>query len=113
MLTLLPRVFQIMGEIADDGSKMLDTSENIFATRIQPPRVTFFGLDTSFHRKPEIAEFYAILEKVRSGALDPVVAKLLRLDQGVEAHELLISGSAIKGKMLFVVDKDLADEYGL
>jgi NADPH2:quinone reductase len=102
-----------MGDIANDGSKMLDTAENIFAKRIQPPRVTFFQLDTSFHKKPEISEFYAIVEKVRKGALSPVIAKLLPLSQGVEAHELIISGSAVKGKMLFVVDKDLANEHGL
>jgi NADPH2:quinone reductase len=58
-------------------------------------------------------EFYAIVEKVREGKLDPVVAKLLRLSDAVEAHELLINGSAIKGKMLFVVDEELAKVYGM
>lgn len=102
-----------MGDIAPDGSGMLDSVENIFAKRIQPPLISFFQLDTSFHRKPEIAEFHAIVEKVRTGELSPVVAKLLPLSQGVEAHEFLISGSAIKGKMLFVVDAELAAELGL
>jgi NADPH2:quinone reductase len=102
-----------MGEIADDGSKMLDSVANIFATRIQPPRINFWALDTAFHRKPEIAEFHAIVDKVRSGELDPVVAKLLPLSKAVEAHELLISGSAIKGKMLFIVDAEMAAKHGL
>jgi NADPH2:quinone reductase len=102
-----------MGDIAPDGSGMLDSVENIFAKRIQPPRISFFQLDTSFHRKPEIAEFYAIVDKVRTGDLNPVVAKLLRLSQGVEAHELLINGSGVKGKMLFVADAALAAEYGI
>lgn len=102
-----------MGDIADDGSKMLDSVENIFAKRIQPPRVSFFALDTSFYRKAEIVEFKAIVEKVRNGELSPIVAKLLRLSQGVEAHELLISGNATKGKMLFVIDGKLAAEHGI
>jgi NADPH2:quinone reductase len=41
------------------------------------------------------------------------VSKLLRLSQGVEAHELLINGIGIQGKMLFVADADLAAEYGI
>jgi hypothetical protein len=79
MLTSLPRVFQNMGDIADDGGEMLETVEIIFANRIQPPRITFFALDTSFHRKPEIVEFYVIPEKLRRSVLNPVVSKLLRL----------------------------------
>jgi NADPH:quinone reductase-like Zn-dependent oxidoreductase len=99
-----------MGDIATDGSKMHDSAQNVLAKRLQPPRVTFFVLDVEFQRK---AEFYAIVEKVRSGELDPVVAKLLPLSQAVEAHEMLISGAAIKGKMLFVVDQELATKYGV
>jgi NADPH2:quinone reductase len=53
------------------------------------------------------------VDKVRTGDLNPVVAKLLRLSQGVEAHELLINGSGVKGKMLFVADAALAAEYGI
>lgn len=106
-------VFGIMGDIAADGSKMLSSVEEIFTKRIQPPRISFYALDTSFHRKPEIAEFHAIVEKVRRGELKPVVARLLRLSQGVESHELLVSGSAIKGKMLFIVDPEQAAENGL
>jgi NADPH2:quinone reductase len=45
--------------------------------------------------------------------LDPIVAKLLRLSQGVESHEMLISGASIKGKMLFIVDQNLAAENGI
>lgn len=105
--------FQIMGNIAEDGSRMLDSVENVLAKRLQPPRISFFGLDTSFHRKPEVAEFHAIVKKVRTGELDPIVAKLLRLSQGVEAHKLLISGSAVKGKMLFIIDSELATEHGI
>jgi NADPH2:quinone reductase len=106
-------VFGIMGYIAADGSKMLSSGAEILAKRLQPPRITFYGLDTDFHKKSEVAEFHAIVQKVRSGELNPVVAKLLRLSQGVEAHEMLISGGAIKGKMLFLVDAELAAENGI
>lgn len=34
--------------------------------------------------------------------------KLLRLSQAIEAHNLLILGSLVKGKMMFIVDADLA-----
>ncbi|KAH4123519.1 hypothetical protein HBI24_035730 [Parastagonospora nodorum] len=106
-------VFGIMGEIEEDGSKMLSSVDNIFASRIKPPRISFYALDTAFHRKPEVTELHAIMDKVRSGELDPVVSKLLPLSKAVEAHELLISGSTIKGKMLFVADAAMASEIGL
>ncbi|CZR68250.1 uncharacterized protein PAC_18149 [Phialocephala subalpina] len=106
-------VFGVMGNIAADGSGVLKTSQEIFAERLQPPRITFFALDTSFYKKAEIAEFHEIVKKVRSGELDPVVFKLLRLSQATEAHDLLISGSSVKGKMMFVVDADLAAQHGI
>ncbi|KAH6439302.1 hypothetical protein HBI59_145160 [Parastagonospora nodorum] len=102
-----------MGEIEEDGSKMLSSVDNIFASRIKPPRISFYALDTAFHRKPEVTELHAIMDKVRSGELDPVVSKLLPLSKAVEAHKLLISGSTIKGKMLFVADAAMASEIGL
>jgi NADPH2:quinone reductase len=106
-------VFGAMGSIADDGSKMLGSIDELFAALLQPPRVSFWSLDIEFPKKKEVAEFYAVVEKVREGKLDPVVAKLLRLSDAVEAHELLINGGAIKGKMLFVVDEELAKFYGV
>ncbi|KAH8598427.1 hypothetical protein B0O99DRAFT_650300 [Bisporella sp. PMI_857] len=106
-------VFGVMGNIAADGSGVLRTSQEIFAEQIKPPRITFFALDTSFYKKAEIAEFHEIVKKVRSGELDPVVFKLLRLSQATEAHNLLISGSSVKGKMMFVVDADLAAQHGI
>jgi NADPH2:quinone reductase len=105
-------VFGVMGNIANDGSGMLGSNEEVFAQRLQPPRVTFWALDTEFPKKNEVKEFYDVVEKVREERLDPVVAKLLRLSDAVEAHDLLINGSAIKGKMLFIVDEELAGRYG-
>ncbi|PVH86418.1 hypothetical protein DL98DRAFT_407691 [Cadophora sp. DSE1049] len=106
-------VFGVMGNIVADGSGVVRTSQEIFAERLQPPRITFYALDTSFYEKAEIAEFHDIVQKVRSGELDPVVFKLLRLSQAREAHDLLISGSSVKGKMMFVVDADLAAQQGI
>jgi len=106
-------VIGVMDQIASDGSGMLKSVQDTLAEMLQPPRIYFWMLDTSFHKKPEIAEFHAIVKKIRSGELDPVIFKLLRLSQAVEAHELLINGSAVKGKMLFVVDEELAAQHGI
>ncbi|KAH7132672.1 hypothetical protein B0J11DRAFT_482254 [Dendryphion nanum] len=106
-------VFGVMGNIAVDGSGVLRTSQEIFAERLQPPRITFFALDTDFYKKAEVAEFHEIANKVRNGELDPVVFKLLRLSQAVKAHDLLISGGSVKGKMMFIVDANLAAQHGI
>lgn len=104
-------VVGVMGEIAADGSGMQGSVEDILAKRLQPPRVYFWVLDIEFYKKPEVAEFYAIVDKVREGTLAPVIAKLLPLSEAVQAHQLLIDGSTIKGKMLFVVDAELASKH--
>ncbi|CAG5170888.1 uncharacterized protein ALTATR162_LOCUS7246 [Alternaria atra] len=106
-------IFGVMGNIAADGSKMLGGTDKLFEALLQPPRVCFWALDIEFPKKKEVAEFYAVVEKVREGKLDPIVAKLLRLSDAVPAHELLINGSAIKGKMLFAVGEDIATLYGV
>ena len=54
-----------------------------------------------------------MVSKVREGRLDPVIAKVMRLKDEVEAHQMLIDGSTTKGKMLFVVDEELAKNYGV
>ncbi|KAI8939971.1 hypothetical protein NX059_003695 [Plenodomus lindquistii] len=110
---MLKNAEELKGEITSDGSDMLKKARAIMTDRLQSPRASFWALDVEFYEKPEIAEFYGIVEKVRSGRLDPVVAKLLPLSKAVEAHEMLIDGSAIKGKMLFVVDEELATKYGI
>tara|TARA_R110002060_G_scaffold984_2_gene2267 strand:- start:2946 stop:3545 length:600 start_codon:yes stop_codon:yes gene_type:complete len=106
-------VFGVMGNIAADGSGVARPAYEILAERLQPPLITFYMLDRNFARKAEVSEFYDIVQKVRSGDMDPVVFKLLRLSQAKEAHELLISGSSVKGKMMFVVDAALAAQYGI
>lgn len=47
------------------------------------------------------------------GELAPEIAKLFRLGQAVEANKHLISGTAVKGKMVFIVDEYLAVQHGL
>lgn len=106
-------VFGVMGDIAPDGSGMQRSEADRLEDRLQPPLITFYTLDTDFPRKAEVAEFYGLVERVRSGKLDPVVAKLLRLSEALKANELLIEGSSIRGKMLFVVDADLAAQHGI
>lgn len=105
-------VFGVMGEIAEDGSGMKASVADAFQL-LQPPRITFFRLDVEFPKNEKVQEFHAMVEKVRSGALNPVVAKLLRLSEAVKSHELIVDGSAIKGKMLFIVDAELAAQHGI
>ncbi|KAF2034656.1 hypothetical protein EK21DRAFT_97298 [Setomelanomma holmii] len=101
--------FGMMGEIADDGGGMREDAHHVFRKRLQKPRTSFFGLNHSFWKKEEgLAEFYDIVEKVRSGELDPVIARLLPLSKAVEAHQLLIDGAKVKGKMVFIVAAELA-----
>jgi NADPH2:quinone reductase len=106
-------VFGIMDKIAADGSGMLEGAGQVLAELLEPPRISFFGLDTSFHKKPEVADFHGIVDKVRSGELEPVVCKVLKLSQAVEAHEMIVDGREVKGKMVFVVDAELAAKYGI
>ncbi|KAH7072934.1 hypothetical protein BKA63DRAFT_534593 [Paraphoma chrysanthemicola] len=105
-------VFGLMSEITSDGSKMLHGAQDTLGRRLQQPRTSFFHLSQELHKKPEVDDFHAIVDKVRTGELDPVIAKLLPLSKGVEGHQLLVDGSAIKGKLLFVVDADLAAKLG-
>ncbi|KAH6621992.1 hypothetical protein C7974DRAFT_314551 [Boeremia exigua] len=106
-------IFGVMGNIAPDGSGVTRSSREMVGERIQPPRITFGSLDTDFYKKAEIAEFFEIVDKVRSGKLDPVIFKLLPLSQAKEAHKLLISGASVKGKMLIIVDAALAAQHGV
>ncbi|RAQ99692.1 NAD(P)-binding protein [Stemphylium lycopersici] len=106
-------IYGAMANIAPDGSGMLENRDQLLGEILQPPRVTFWHLDTDFPKKKEVEEFYAVVSKVREGRLDPVIAKVMRLKDEVEAHQMLIDGSATKGKMLFVVDEELAKKYGV
>ncbi|KAI0385580.1 NAD(P)-binding protein [Hypomontagnella monticulosa] len=112
-------VIGIMSEIASDGSGLVQGSladaEALLTSRLQP-RMRFWGLVPAYYmpkRDLWLEDFRTILEKVREGVLVPRIAKLFRLSEAVEAHENLISGTAVKGRMVFVVDEDLATQHGL
>ncbi|KAJ5378461.1 GroES-like protein [Penicillium cosmopolitanum] len=107
-------VFGIMSEIAADGSAMQHSVAETLAARLQP-RMSFGGIGSGFptFHGASLVEFKAILEKVRRNKLTPSIAKLFPLRDAVEAHEHLVSGTAVKGKMLFLVDPDLAIQYGV
>ncbi|KAI1412352.1 NAD(P)-binding protein [Hypoxylon sp. FL1857] len=108
----------IMAEIAPDGSSLMQENFDpnaLLAARWQP-RMERWSVDRSYYQKTRqvwFDDFYAILDKVRKGELTPTIAKLLRLSDAIEAHKLLISGTAVKGKMLFIVDGELAAQHGL
>ncbi|KAF7551793.1 hypothetical protein G7046_g7613 [Stylonectria norvegica] len=107
-----------MAEIASGGNGLnRDPSETLatYHARIKPG-MKIWAMSVDYHQKtPElwVADFQAILEKVRTGELDPKIVRLFRMSDAVEAHEELISGAAVKGKMMFVVDEKLAAQQGL
>lgn len=105
-------VFGVMSEIPTDGNAVNRSVADILATRLQP-RMSFYAVDKLDTQSAGAADFSSILDKVRSEKLVPAIAKLFRLSDGVEAHQHLISGSSVKGKMLFIVDAELAAQHGL
>lgn len=106
-----------MSLIAPDGSGMLGTGGFDFISYIvQHPHMSFFGVSNHYYQaKRDLfrADFAAILDKVRRGALDPFMGKLWRLDQAVAANDALLSGVGVVGKMAFLVDAELAAAHGL
>ncbi|WYZ42125.1 hypothetical protein EsH8_V_001020 [Colletotrichum jinshuiense] len=106
-------VIGIMSEIAADGSGIARSVEETLALRLKE-RTRFFAVGQDHYQDGKWApgaflpDFNTILELVRSGKLQPVIAKLFRLSEAVEAHRDLVSGENVKGKMLFIVDEELA-----
>ncbi|OTA52357.1 hypothetical protein K449DRAFT_340870 [Hypoxylon sp. EC38] len=108
----------IMAEITQDGSGLSQEKfdPNALLTARWQPRMERWSVDQTYYKKMRqvwMDDFYTILDKVRKGELRPTIAKLLRLSEAVGAHRLLISGTTVKGKMLFLVDEDLATQHGL
>ena len=64
-------VFGAMGSIADDGSKMLGSIDELFAALLQPPRVSFWSLDIEFPTQKEVPERFAVSHTVSYGMIDP------------------------------------------
>ncbi|KAI0843654.1 NAD(P)-binding protein [Hypoxylon sp. FL0890] len=106
----------IMAEIAPDGSGLSQEKfdPNALLTARWQPRMELWSVDGSYYQKTRqvwLDDFYAILDKVRKRELTPTITRLLRLSDAIEAHRLLISG--VKGKMMFIVDGDLAAQHRL
>ncbi|CRG90814.1 hypothetical protein PISL3812_07860 [Talaromyces islandicus] len=106
----------VMSEIASDGSGLKQPSFDaaaVLASRSQP-RMKYWGVEREYYQETRdlwLADFNAILQKVREGKLKPQIAKLFPLSEAVEANKYLISGVDVKGKMLFVVDEQIASFY--
>ncbi|MCJ1425672.1 hypothetical protein MMC29_003572 [Sticta canariensis] len=103
--------------LAPDGSGVIDTGDfDVFAYVAQHPNMAFFGISPHYFRAQRDlfnSDFHAVLDKVRSGKLDPVLGKVWRLEQAVPVNEALASGVGLKGKMAFLVDAELAAAHGL
>ncbi|KAI1471661.1 NAD(P)-binding protein [Daldinia caldariorum] len=111
-------VIGAMSEIAVDGSGVRQQEADLHTLlqqRLQS-RVAFWSVISNYKvAQPKLwhGDLQRVFEKVRSGELSPTIAKLFRLRDAVKAHETLISGTDVKGKMLFIVDEDLATQHGL
>lgn len=108
----------IMDDILEDGSGMRQPqlgAQELLAERLGE-RMQFFSMEAHYsliNRKGFREDFDAIAQKVREGELDPVVSKLFKLSEAVHVNELLVHGGGVKGKMVYVVDGDVAKEKGL
>ena len=106
----------VMSAIAVDGSEMLDVGFNVFEYVEKMPRMRFWAATMHYYntsRDVWLADFEKVLEAVRDNRLKPVVGKLFRLSEAVEANEMLVSGANVRGKMEFIVDADLAKRNGM
>jgi NADPH:quinone reductase-like Zn-dependent oxidoreductase len=80
------------------------------------PRTKFWMVTVDYYhqdRETFAKDFESLLQAVRDGRLSPLIGKLFRLDQSIEANELLAHGAPFEGKMEFLVDEDLAKSRGL
>ncbi|OTB16158.1 hypothetical protein K445DRAFT_317142 [Daldinia sp. EC12] len=110
-------VIGAMSEISTDGSGLRHDQDlrTVVQKRLQS-RVTLWSAIRNYkvaQTEVWLQDLQKIFEKVRTGELSPTIAKLFRLKDAVKAHEALISGADVKGKMLFIVDEDLATQHGL
>lgn len=108
----------VMEGTQENGNGLRHTPEELFPllfSRMQA-RTSLFTVVPSNDKESKavfVDDFRAIVAKVRMGKLNPEIVKLYRLDQAVEAQEAIISGNNIRGKMVYVVDGELAARQGL
>lgn len=80
------------------------------------PRTKFWLVTLDYYLKERetfAKDFEDVLKAVRDGRLEPRIGKLFRLDQAIEANELLAHGAPFEGKMEFLVDEGIAKFHGL
>ena len=112
-------VIGVMSEIRTDGDGLrggdsLDVGA-LLRERARPWTV-FFSMDRDWYypeRTSWVAALSEVLAKVRGGQLEPVVARRFRLSEAVEANRELVAGTNVRGKMVFVVDGELAAQEGI
>jgi NADPH:quinone reductase-like Zn-dependent oxidoreductase len=107
----------VMGEIEESGNGLHNKADELLkllSLRF-PPRSSFFAVPrySNESRAVFVNDFMAIVNKVRKGKLVPEIFKLHRLDEAVDAHQAIISGKDIRGKMIYVVDGELAAKCGI
>ena len=100
-----------MSQIASDGSGMNRTFEDTLALVNKLPNVDFWVVTLHYYyvkKQQFIKDFSDCVQKVREGKLDPIIGRYFPLSDAVPVNEMLVSGVGVQGKLLFVVDKDLA-----
>ncbi|KAI9696131.1 MAG: hypothetical protein M1812_008487 [Candelaria pacifica] len=100
-----------LAAVKEDGSGLVETEFNAFEFIDRQERITFFVVTYGYYLKDKelfLRDFEDVAEKVRVGSLSPVVGRLFGLSQAVEANKVLVEGAGGLGKMLFLVDEELA-----
>lgn len=112
-------VIGMMDAIEEDGSGLRWPAQelpHILQARM-PPRTTLYSVvlpdGDSSARNVFAEDFLAILHKARTAELIPKISRLYRLQQAVEAHKAIISGSQVGGKMIYFVDGELTARYSM
>jgi NADPH:quinone reductase len=80
------------------------------------PRTKFWMVTLNYYhqdRENFSRDFQGVVQAVRDGRLLPLIGKLFKLGQAVEAHQLLAHGAPFEGKMEFLVDEGLAKSHEL
>ena len=112
------RVIGVQSSIVSGGAGMSSERFKTFELLEKGilPRTRFWMVTRDYyHQDRELfaKDFEVVLRSVRDGRLSPLIGKLFRLDQAIEAHEFLANGASFEGKMEFLVDEGLAASRGL
>lgn len=103
-------VIGMMSQIASDGSGMNRTFD-AWGYVEKHPNMEFWVVTHHYYysnKQQFIKDFLDCVQKIRDGKLDPIVGKYFPLADAVPVNEMLVSGAGVQGKLLFIVDKDLA-----